>query len=51
MVEDVDDAERRGMKDADGAEGADDVGGVAGVSEGYSAAAMVLCFGGDHGAR
>ena len=32
MVENVDDAERRGMKDADGAEGVNDVGGVAGVN-------------------
>jgi len=31
--EDVDDAERRGMKDADGAESVDDAGGVAGVSD------------------
>ena len=32
-VEDFDDAERRGMKDASGAEGVDDVGGVAGVND------------------
>ena len=32
MVEDLDDSERRGMKDADGAEGVNDVGGVAGVN-------------------
>ena len=32
-VEDVDDAERRGMKDTGGAEGVDDVGGAAGANE------------------
>ena len=32
-VEDVDDAERRGVKYAYGAEGVDDVGGVAGVND------------------
>ena len=32
-VEGVDDAERRGVKDAGGAKGVDDVGGFAGVSD------------------
>ena len=32
-VEDVNDNERRGVKDADGVEGVDDVGGVAGVND------------------
>jgi len=41
------------VEDVGGVAGIDDVDVVAGVnmSEGYSAAAMVLCFGGDHGAR
>ena len=53
---------RRAFKNPPKRHGAEDVGGVAGimmsmlswvsmVSEGYSAVAMVLCFGGDHGAR
>jgi len=33
MVEDVEDAERRGMIDADGSGGVNDVGGVAGVND------------------
>ena len=33
LVEGVDDAERRGMKGADGAQGVDDVGGVVGVND------------------
>ena len=32
-IDDVGDAERRGMKDADGAEGFDDVGGAAGAND------------------
>jgi len=32
-IEDLDDAEWRGMKDSDGAEGIDDVGGVVGVND------------------